>query len=177
MKQSLKNIFLIVFIVTIILGSPILLNRINTEKNNNVYEIGISAQSILNLNKEQMNRLYNKMNKVNVSTLIFDNLNLYEIEKYRQIEIDTVNEFLEKDNSQFSENIPNDYQKENIVIKLTKKDFNWCDRFRYDFYIPSINAIIETNGEQHYKETTNFKSKLEDIVNNDKAKKRISIKK
>ena len=61
-------------------------------------------------------------------------------------------------------------------FQLTKKDFNWCDRFRYDFYIPSINTIIETNGEQHYKETTNFKSKLEDIVNNDKAKKELALK-
>lgn len=123
MKQNLKKIFLILFIVTIILGSPILLNRINTEKNNNIYEIGISDQSILNLNKEQMNKLYNKINKVKVSTLIFDNINLYEIEKYRQIEIDTVNNFLEKDNSEISKRIPEDSQKENIVIKLTKKDF------------------------------------------------------
>lgn len=123
MRQNLKNIFLILFIVTIILGSPILLNRINTEKNNNIYEIGISAQSILNLNKEQMNKLYNEMDKVKLSTLIFDNINLYEIEKYRQIEIDTVNNFLEKDNGEISKKIPEDSKKENIVIKLTKTDF------------------------------------------------------
>ena len=100
-----------------------MVNRINTEKNNNIYEIGISVQSILNLNKEQMNKLYNKMNEVNVSTLIFDNLNLYEIEKYRQIEIDTVSNFLEKYNSEISKKIPEDSNKENIIIKLTKKDF------------------------------------------------------
>ena len=123
MKQNLKKIFLTVFILNIILGSSILVNRINTEKNNNIYEIGISVQSILNLNKEQMNKLYNKMNEVNVSTLIFDNLNLYEIEKYRQIEIDTVSNFLEKNNSEISKKIPEDSNKENIIIKLTKKDF------------------------------------------------------
>ena len=100
-----------------------MVNRINTEKNNNIYEIGISVQSILNLNKEQMNKLYNKINEVNVSTLIFDNLNLYEIEKYRQIEIDTVSNFLEKNNSEISKKIPEDSNKENIIIKLTKKDF------------------------------------------------------
>ncbi len=98
-------------------------NRINTEKNNNIYEIGFSVQSILNLNKEQMNKLYNKINEVNVSTLIFDNLNLYEIEKYRQIEIDTVSNFLEKNNSEISNKIPEDSNKENIIIELTKKDF------------------------------------------------------
>ena len=88
-----------------------MVNRINTEKNNNIYEIGISVQSILNLNKEQMNKLYNKINEVNVSTLIFDNLNLYEIEKYRQIEIDTVSKFLEKNNSEISNKI--------IIIVIT----------------------------------------------------------
>lgn len=61
-------------------------------------------------------------------------------------------------------------------FQLTKRDFKWCDKFRYDFYIPSINAIIETNGEQHYKETTNFKTSLEDIVNNDKTKKELALK-
>lgn len=123
MKKNLKNIFFIVFIVSIILGSPILLNRINTEKNNNTYEIGISVQSILNLNKLQTDKLYNKLNKLNVSSVIFDNLNLYEVEKYRQIEIDTVNNFLDKDDKSILDIIPQDYHKENIVIKLTKKDF------------------------------------------------------
>jgi len=122
-KSNLKSIFLIVFIVSIILGSPILLNRLNTEKHNNIYEIGISAQSILHLNKNQMNEFYNKMNKVEVSTLIFDNINFYELEKYRKIEIDTVNDFLEKDNYELSKRIPEDSKKENIIITLNKKDF------------------------------------------------------
>lgn len=29
--------------------------------------------------------------------------------------------------------------------------FDWSNRYRYDYYIPSINCIIETHGEQHYK--------------------------
>ena len=57
-------------------------------------------------------------NKLNVSSVIFDNLNLYEIEKYRKIEIDTVNNFFEKDEKSILEIIPQDYHKENIVIKL-----------------------------------------------------------
>ena len=123
MKLNLKNIFLIIFISTIILGSPILINRINTEKNNNTYEIGISAESILHLNKEQFTTLYNKLNKVKVSTLIFNNINLYEMEKNRKIQIDTVDDFLEKNNSYISKEISKDSDKENIIIKLIKNDF------------------------------------------------------
>lgn len=123
MKLNLKNILLTVFIVTIILGSPILINRINTEKNNNTYEIGISAESILHLNKNQFTTLYNKLNKVNVSTLIFNNISLYEMEKHRNIQIDTVDDFLEKNNTDITNKIPKDSDKENIIIKLTKKDF------------------------------------------------------
>ena len=50
MKKNLKNIFFIVFIVSIILGSPILLNRINTEKNNNTYR-----RRLQNGSKEERN--------------------------------------------------------------------------------------------------------------------------
>lgn len=33
-----------------------------------------------------------------------------------------------------------------------EKKFYWSNNKRYDFYIPSINCIIETNGSQHYQE-------------------------
>lgn len=60
--------------------------------------------------------------------------------------------------------------------QLSKKDFLWCNKFRYDFYIPSLNIIIETNGEQHYKENTNFKKGLEYIKNNDIEKERLALR-
>ena len=36
--------------------------------------------------------------------------------------------------------------------QLNKTTFKWCDKYRYDFYLPRYNAIIETHGMQHYKE-------------------------
>lgn len=35
----------------------------------------------------------------------------------------------------------------------TQKSFSWANGKRYDFYIPSLNCIIETHGEQHYRDT------------------------
>jgi hypothetical protein len=59
----------------------------------------------------------------------------------------------------------------NILYKkeLSKCDFEWCDRFKYDFYIPRVNCIIETHGEQHYKpmRLANKKRTLEEEQNND----------
>lgn len=44
------------------------------------------------------------------------------------------------------------------IFQLSKKDFNWCENYRYDFYIPSKNIIIETHGRQHYEDafSSNF---------------------
>ena len=36
---------------------------------------------------------------------------------------------------------------------IREKKFDWSNNKRYDFYIPSLSCIIETNGEQHYKNT------------------------
>lgn len=43
---------------------------------------------------------------------------------------------------------------EKFIPQLSKIDFKWCSSFRYDFYLPRINTIIETNGCQHYEECT-----------------------
>lgn len=36
-----------------------------------------------------------------------------------------------------------------FIKELSKTTFDWCKNYRYDFYIPSLNIIIETHGEQH----------------------------
>ena len=48
----------------------------------------------------------------------------------------------------------------NICYKyhLNKKILSWCDNYIYDFYIPSLNLIIETHGSQHYKNAFKFNS-------------------
>lgn len=62
-----------------------------------------------------------------------------------------------------------------------QKTFKWSGNKRYDFYIPSLNCIIETHGRQHYEETFGFKDyyekekTLEQEQDNDKIKKKIAL--
>lgn len=37
-----------------------------------------------------------------------------------------------------------------FIRQASKHTFNWCNNFRYDFYLPAYNIIIETHGDQHY---------------------------
>lgn len=63
-----------------------------------------------------------------------------------------------------------DYEQEKI--------FDWSDNKRYDFYIPSLNIIIEMHGGQHYAEgfssLTNAKS-LQEIQTNDSYKMKLAL--
>lgn len=34
-------------------------------------------------------------------------------------------------------------------FQLSKNNFKWIDTYRYDFYIPNLNLILEIHGEQH----------------------------
>jgi len=54
--------------------------------------------------------------------------------------------------------------------QLTKTTFEWCNNYKYDFYIDSINCIIETHGIQHYEKNTNWKMSLDEILDNDRLK-------
>ena len=59
------------------------------------------------------------------------------------------------------------------IFQLTKTTLGWCENFRYDFYIPSINTIIETHGGQHYKDCS--WSKVEDVQKNDSIKYELAL--
>lgn len=59
--------------------------------------------------------------------------------------------------------------------QLTKKDFKWCSNKKYDFYVPILNAIIETHGRQHYEEVKGFKRTLEEEQENDRIKKELAL--
>ena len=40
-----------------------------------------------------------------------------------------------------------------------QKTFDDCKnihKLRFDFYLPKYNCVIETHGEQHYKDSTDF---------------------
>lgn len=61
----------------------------------------------------------------------------------------------EKDSTSIPEKFMNNTLKQlniEFTTQLTKTTFEWCGNYRYDFYIPSLNMIIETHGEQHYSE-------------------------
>lgn len=54
----------------------------------------------------------------------------------------------------------------NFQTQLSKTTFKWCDKYKFDFYIPKINGIVETHGIQHYEEVKGW-GKLKDTQNND----------
>lgn len=54
---------------------------------------------------------------------------------------------------------PFDYQ-------ISKINFSWIGKYRYDFYLPNHNTILEVHGIQHYEN--------EDITNNDEIKRQLA---
>lgn len=40
--------------------------------------------------------------------------------------------------------------KIDFITQLSSANMKWCGKYKYDFYFPSINAIAEINGKQHY---------------------------
>jgi len=50
----------------------------------------------------------------------------------------------------FIRNILNQLNLE-YICQLSKANFYWCNKYRYDFYIPRLSLIIETHGNQHFK--------------------------
>lgn len=65
----------------------------------------------------------------------------------------------------------------NIVFirQLSSKDFSWCNGYRYDFYIPEYNMIIETHGLQHYYDAFGCLSAI-DTQTNDAKKQELAIR-
>jgi len=56
-----------------------------------------------------------------------------------------------------------------------QKMFTWSGKKRYDFYIPSLNIIIEVHGKQHYENVEIFEDSLEYTTNNDATKKNMAL--
>ena len=59
-------------------------------------------------------------------------------------------------------------------VQLSNITFNWCNKYRYDFYLPEYNCIIETHGIQHYK-YTGLNRTLEEEQENDKIKRELAL--
>ena len=60
------------------------------------------------------------------------------------------------------------------IFQLTKKNFEWCNKYKYDFCIPLLNTIIEVHGEQHYKESNRGRS-LKEEQENDRIKYELAL--
>lgn len=62
--------------------------------------------------------------------------------------------------------------KEKNIDFIEEQIFSWSSnsKFRYDFYLPKINLIIEYMGEQHYKEVSFFHDTLAERQQHDKIK-------
>ena len=123
MKKNLKGMFALVFIIALALGSGILLNRIKEESKNNTYEIGISEDSISNMDKNELKYIYEQMKREGIKSIVVKNESLYQISKYRSLQISDLSTFLNKNKIYKNIDIPKDASKENIVISLDKNDF------------------------------------------------------
>lgn len=65
----------------------------------------------------------------------------------------------------------------NQLLVEFKREYSptWAKEKRYDFYIPSLNAIIEVHGRQHYEECFNFKRTLAEEQENDRIKEQLAL--
>ena len=64
-----------------------------------------------------------------------------------------------------------------FIYQYTKLNAKWVGDYKYDFYfsISGEEYIIETHGEQHYKENKKFKQSLEEVQKNDRSKYELAI--
>lgn len=65
----------------------------------------------------------------------------------------------------------------NPITQFGRTSKSWCGSYKYDFYFEYNNEhyIIETHGEQHYRESTNLKRTLKQEQENDRLKKELAL--
>lgn len=141
MKKNLKVVFALVFIISLILGSKILINRVKEESKNNTYEIGISDSSISNMNDSELKNLYKQMNQEGVKSIIVKNESLYQVSKYRSLQILDLDTFLKKNERYKDTDVFKDKSKNNIVISLDKKDFLKNELDIIESYLSSYKVL------------------------------------
>lgn len=60
-----------------------------------------------------------------------------------------------------------------FIYQLSSKDMDWCEKYKYDFYIPSVDCIIEVMGLQHYQDCS--WCTYDDVYKNDLLKKNLAL--
>lgn len=65
-----------------------------------------------------------------------------------------------------------------FLPQLSKKNYTWCERYRYDFWFQyhGEEYIIESHGRQHYEENVMPFNSLLNIQHNDKLKRDLATK-
>lgn len=128
MKKSIKLLFSLLLIVSILGASPIVLKRYEVEQSNNTYQVVIEGSSIENIRtKEQKQKLYDTLKESDVSTITFKNMSIRELAKYRDIRYMTVSDYIEdKENFGYKvkDFIPQYASKDDLVIMISKEDFS-----------------------------------------------------
>lgn len=150
MEKLLKKVYIVLFIIMIIFGSNILSNRINQENNNNIYQIGISENSIINMNNNQIENFRENITSKGMNSIICENQSLSQIEKYRGLKIESVESFLTQNKEELENIIPNDAIKDNIVITVSKNDFSKEELNVISNYLSGYKVIDNKNSEIFY---------------------------
>lgn len=70
-----------------------------------------------------------------------------------------------------------DEQNINYQYQLNKKIFEWCNCYKYDFYLNDYNVIIEVNGSQHSTTSFGYKNSrtISEEQKNDSLKKELAL--
>ena len=76
--------------------------------------------------------------------------------------------------SQGEENICN-LLKQNNIQYIREYKFLDLNKYRFDFYLPQLNRLIEFDGIQHYQERAIFSDSLADIQKRDKIKNEYAL--
>lgn len=67
--------------------------------------------------------------------------------------------------------------KVEFKTQLSASTYDWCGKYKYDFYLPEYNCIVETHGKQHYKESFALfgEKSLKEEQENDKTKQQLAL--
>lgn len=57
-----------------------------------------------------------------------------------------------------------------FISELSRRTFDWCNNYRYDFYLPDYKLIIEMDGGFHNKVHGKSNKTLEEIIETDRIK-------
>lgn len=61
------------------------------------------------------------------------------------------------------------------IHQLTNRVFTWVTKYRYDFYLPHYNCILEIHGMQHYTNCNYTDRTVEEEIKNDEYKKQLAF--